>query len=413
MIRQEVWQEIQSRFRLGESKKAIARGLDLSVQTVRKALRAAQPGRYNRAKEPGGVLGDFEAFARERLPAVGYCAQSVYEELKERGYEGSYTTVKRFVRPFRGEASREATVRFETPPGKQAQVDWGQCWVEVAGRKMRVHLFVLTLGYSRRMFVKVCVDERLGTFLVCHEEAFDQLGGVPHEVLYDNPRTVVLSRDLEGRRIEWNRHFHDFARYYGFAARLCRPYRAQTKGKVESGVKYVKRFLWGKSFEAFTGLEEALSRWVAEVADQRIHGTTGRRPAQAFEEERGLLMAHQGKPRYRLQDRVVRRVARDCMVQFESNRYSVPLRFVGREVEVQRWNDRILVFFEDMLVVSHERCEGRWQRRVDPEHYHGILGHAELPSLATLHFDLGPLCGPEVEVRDLRFYERIAEGGAS
>ena len=407
MIRQEVWREVHSRFRLGESKKGIARALDLSVQTVRKVLRESEPGRYIRSKPPGGVLEGFEAFIRERLLAVGYCAQSVYEELRERGYTGSYETVKRFVRPRRQEARRQATVRFETPPGKQAQVDWGQCWLAIAGKKMRVHVFVMTLGYSRRMFVKACMDERMGAFLASHEEAFDHFGGVPHDLLYDNPKTVVLSRDVEGRRIEWNRHFHDFSRYYGFVARLCRPYRAQTKGKVESGVKYVKRFLRGKTYGTFSEMEEALSKWVAEVADRRIHGTTGRRPIEAFQEERGVLLPHQGKPRYRLQDRTVRRVARDCMVQFGQNRYSVPLRFVGMDVEVQQWNERILIFHEDMLVVSHKRCEGRWQRRVDPEHYYGIFYRQELPSLANLRFDLRE---PEVEVRDLSFYERIAEG---
>jgi hypothetical protein len=122
---------------------------------------------------------------------------------------------------------------------------------------------------------------------------------------------------------------------------------------VESGVKYVKRFLRGKSFESSVHLNQALSQWIAQVADQRIHGTTHRKPIELFQKEKDLLICHSGKPAFTIQQHAIRHVARDCMVSFEANRYSVPARFVGKQVEVQCTNDRVLVFNDDKLIVSH------------------------------------------------------------
>jgi hypothetical protein len=174
----------------------------------------------------------------------------------------------------------------------------------------------------------------------------------------------------------------------------------------------VKRFLRGKSFTCLDHLNESLLNWIINVADQRIHGTTHRKPAEMFEQERDLLISHASKPRYNLQQRAIRHVARDCMVTFETNRYSVPFRFVGKEVEVQTWKDRILIFHQDMLIVSHARCEGKYRHQIKKDHYDGIFYREDVPSVSLLHFDHGPLIKDEVEVRDLGVYERLLEGGA-
>jgi len=412
MVKHELWYEIHSRFKLKEPKKSIARSLGLSVQTVRSILGQDTPATYSRQPKKQTALAGFEDLIRKRLPAVGYCAQAIYEELRDQGYTGGYDSVKRFVKPFRDQAQSKATVRFETPPAQQAQVDWGQCWTHIAEKRVKIHLFVMTLGYSRRMFAKASLDERLTTFLRCHEEAFDHFGGVTHQIVYDNAKTVVLSRDVEGSKIQWNSAFWDFSSYYGYQPWAHRPYRAQTKGKVESGVRYVKRFFRGKVFDSFDDLNSALSRWNATVADLRIHGTTHRRPLDLFEEEQSLLLPIKGKAPYRIQERAVRYVARDCMVSFETNRYSVPLRFVGKPVEVQAWNDRILIFQDGHLIVSHPRCEGKYQLQIDKEHYYGIFYGEEMASVRMLAFDHRfSQSGEEVEVRDLSLYDRIAEGG--
>jgi hypothetical protein len=221
---------------------------------------------------------------------------------------------------------------------------------------------------------------------------------------------VVLARDFEGSRIQWNPVFWDFSSYRGFQPRVCRPYRAQTKGKVESGVKYVKRFLRGKAFESLDHLNEALMNWIVTVADERIHGTTHRRPSEMFIEEKALLLDHRQRPPYVLQDRALRHVAKDCLVSFQTNRYSVPIRFVGQSVEVQGEGERVLIYHDGKLIVTHPRCKGRYLCQTDRAHYAGIYQRAAA--------DLSPLRYPplpidlQVQIRDLGFYERLVEGGA-
>jgi hypothetical protein len=148
MVKGDLWHEIHSRRKLKESKKSIARTLQLDIKTVRKILRQKQPQVYSRARQEGRLLRPYREYVLQRLAAMDYCAQAIYEELQVRGYQGSYDIVKRFVSPLRQEAEIEATVRFETPPGQQGQADWGQCWTIIAGKRVKVHLFVLTLGYK-------------------------------------------------------------------------------------------------------------------------------------------------------------------------------------------------------------------------------------------------------------------------
>jgi hypothetical protein len=168
-------------------------------------------------------------------------AQVLLREIRQRGYGGGYTILKDWLHPQRSAAYAAAVRRFETPPGKQAQVDWGHLGdPEVDGAAHRIWGFTITLGYSRRMWAQAALDQKLGTLLRMHEGAFQEWGGVPEEILYERMRTVWLGQDERGEII-WHPVFLDFARYWGFQPRLCRPYRAQTKGKIESGVKYVRR----------------------------------------------------------------------------------------------------------------------------------------------------------------------------
>lgn len=401
MIKADLWHEIHSRFKLKEKKKSIARTIGISVQTVRKVLRQKQPKAYDRKKQESELLGPYQDYILRRLAAVGYCAQAIFEEIQARGYQGSYQTVKRFVSPLRKEAEIEATVRFETPPGRQGQADWGQCWTIIEGKRVKVHLFVLTLGFSRRMYATATVDEKMPAFLRSHEEAFGFLGGVPHEIVYDNLRSVVLGRDFEGSRFEWNPVFWDFSRYYGFRPAPHRPYRPQTKGKVESGVKYVKRFLRGKEFTSLDDLNAQLLAWIVNFADQRIHGTTHRKPAEMFLEEKDLLLPVASHRAYVIEERSTRYVPKDCLVAFQANRYSVPYRLAGKRVEVLTDGEKIKIYHAGELVSCHDRIEGTHRSSVDRSHYLGLIRAAK------------PTAAPpdDVEVRDLGVYERLAAGG--
>src|SRR5436190_20642440 len=236
--------------------------------TVRKLL--AQPESapvYGQREPQPSKLDTFKSYIEERLRAGVWNARVLLRELRQRNYSGGYTILTDWLRPQRESARVVAVRRFETPPGKQAQVDWGHVGSLLeSGEERMLWGFTMTLGYSRMMMAEAATDQKLGTLLRIHEAAFQQWGSVPEEILYDRMKTVWTGTDERGE-IVWNAVFLDFARYWGFTPRLCRPYRAQTKGKVESGVKYVRRnFLCGlqaREPSNLVDLNAELRRWVS------------------------------------------------------------------------------------------------------------------------------------------------------
>jgi len=256
--------EMVARKDRGEGIKRIARELGVDRKTVKRWLRlgAWQPRQTQRRARQ---LDRFAAFIERRGPEVGFNSAVLYRELQGLGFTGGIVQVQRRLRPQREQRkwSELATVRFETGPGEQAQVDYGQLWVWIGAQRAKVHLFVFTLGYSRRLYAHAYRHERLTSLLDGHERAFRWFGGVTLSCLYDNPRNLVLGR--REHQVLWHPQFEDLARYYGFTPRACQPYRARTKGKVESGVKYVKRnALAGRRFTSWEELNDWLERWSVE-----------------------------------------------------------------------------------------------------------------------------------------------------
>jgi transposase len=382
MIDFDLWTEVHARFRRGQGKRTMAREPGLDRQTIKRILAQERPGPYRRTVPRPSVVTPYLDYIQRRATEVDYNASRIFQELQAQDYPGGYEMVKLAVRPLRVERDRlaAATMRFETAPGRQAQVDWGTTWAQVGDAHVRVHLFVMVLGYSRRLYVECTHDQRLGTLLGCHQHAFDWYGGLTEEILYDHAKTVVLKRDWDGRVIEWRPQFWDFAQHYGFTPRLCRPYRAQTKGKVESGIKYVKRsFVKGRPFPTWETLNPTVQAWVATVADRRRHGTTFRHPAEAFGDEH--LRLHLGRPPYLLQTSLLRTVARDCLVTVDTNRDSVPVAYVGPRVEVP-WGpeETVQLYHHGTLMASHPRQRGQHQLYVEPRHYQGLRQPPVVPS---------------------------------
>lgn len=413
MVGQERWQEIHRLFREGRVPLAeISRRLDLDRKTVRRCLRRETWQPYLRPGRADTLLAPHAEWLRERAPQVQYSARILFQELRQsRGYPGSYDTVKLFVQPLRAvrRQAERALTRFETPPGLQSQIDWGIATVRLRAHPVVRHIFVLTLGYSRRSVYVPCPNETLPQFLEAHERAFAYFGGHTREHLYDRPRTVCAPTGE--RRIAWNPTFKAFAEYWGFEPRLCQPYRAQTKGKVESGVKYFKRnFLPGRTFVDDRDLDEQLAQWMAEVADLRIHGTTHERPRDRFAREQPTLIPTITQPGFRLAARVPRIVADDYLVSFETNRYSVPFPLIGQTVDVHRQDDQLQIFHRGQLIVTHAILPGQHQLRILPEHGPGAIARTarQRPSTPA---GVGPRPGyPEVEVRDLAIYEALTTG---
>jgi transposase len=343
---------------------------------------------------------------------VHYSARILFQELRtERGFRGGYDTVRNAVRPLRAEAAVASLTqcRFETGPGEQSQVDWGQARVRFNGDPVRVHVFVMTLGYSRRAWAEGYLHERMESLLSAHEHAFEHFGGRTAELLYDRMRTVVHGA-IEGKP-RWNPTFNAFAQHWGFEPRLCRAYRAKTKGKVESGVKYVKRnFLPGRSFRDLDDFNAQLAAWLADIADVRVHGTTHERPIDRFARESQALVATTSQPSFFRALRHSRVVAEDWLVAIEANRYSVPWRLIGKTVEVVRVGDHWQISHQGKVVAEHRALVGRHQLSVDPAHGPGAVARNTRSRFAST-----PTAAPasvrahEIEVRDLAVYERLLE----
>lgn len=298
MLTQEQAVEVRVRARQGEGIRAIAQAMGVSRNTVRRYLRGAPAGKRQAAPTRASKLDPFKEYLQARVEAARpewIPAVVLHREIVERGFTGGLSTVKRFLAPLKPMPAPDPVVRFETQPGRQMQADF-----VVFRRGDALSAFVATLGFSRASFVRFVTDERVDTVRRCLADAFEFFGGVPAEVLFDNARTIVIARNAYGDGLH---RFHprllDLADQYGFAPRLCRPYRAKTKGKVERFNRFLRYSFYvplaarlkqaGLALDAETANVE-VARWLREVANVREHGTTGRRPLDALHEERSHLL---------------------------------------------------------------------------------------------------------------------------
>ena len=420
MVGQEQWEVIRERHGAGVSVSSIARDLGLDRKTVRRCLNQAAWKPYQREAARPTLLAAHQAWLTRRAPQVNYSARILHQELRaQHGFTGCYELVKLAVRPLRvlSQAASLTQRRFETAPGEQAQVDWGQVRVWLGDERVRVHVFVMTLGFSRRGYAEGYLHERLDNLLSAHERAFAHFGGVCQAMLYDRMRTVTLGTaedDAGVRRARLNDTFVAFAGHWGFRIRLCQPYRAQTKGKVESGVKYVKRnFIPGRRFRDLEDFNAQLAAWQAEIADVRIHGTTHQRPIERFAEEAKALMPGPGHRSF-LQATVRERVvAEDWLVSIDANRYSVPFALIGKTVQVVREGAHWVIRHRGQVVAEHPVLVGRAQLSVKPEH-----GPGAVPRNARSRYGgssarppTPPPAERDVQVHDLAIYEQLLDDG--
>jgi hypothetical protein len=311
-------------------------------------------------------------------------------------------------------AEARATVRFETVPGRQLQIDFGERLIEIGGSRVKAFLFVATLGWSRRCHVRAFPHERQESWFDGLESAFLSFGGVPEEVLFDNARALVSEHDAGTRTVAFNPKLLAFARHWGFRPKACTPWRARTKGKTESGVGYVKKnAVAGRSFASWEALEAHLAAWERAVANARVHGTTGEAPTVRFaREEMAALAPLGGRPLFGACRTLTRRVSNDCAVEVDGNAYSVPWRLIGESVEVIVAAGQVRVRRGAGEVAVHRLAVGRRQRVVDPAHLAGVAGAAgrRVAAAAGPAGEAGPP-GSASLLRPLAEYETLAGGG--
>lgn len=401
---------------LGWGTRRIAAEIGCHRETVQRYL-AAGAWRPCRVPTRPGLLAGHAAWLDERLRRHRGNADVVRQELaSELGIMVSLRTVERAVSLMRRELAAEAlaTVRFETPPGRQMQIDFGQRRIAIEGECDKVYLFVATLGYSRRVYTAAFRHERQSAWLEGIEGAFRHFGGLPSELLLDNARALVKHHDVATHEVEFTDRLHAFARYWDVRPVACAPYRARTKGKDERGVGYVKHnAIAGRSFSSWGVLEAHLAWWMREVADTRIHGTTGEAPIARFaREEAAALRPLNGRPPFRQQRELTRRVQNDACVDIDTNHYSVPWKLIGTEVTVVVGDGRVRIHHAGLEVACHDKRFGRRERAVDRAHLHGIVPCRLDPASDSDIGAAAPLMPCDVELlRPLAEYEQVTGGG--
>lgn len=357
----------------GWSIRKVSRQLNLARQTVRKALGSAEPPRYHLSKpRPAPIMDPYGEVIRTWLaqdaqapPKQRHTGKRIYDRLvAEYGFRGAESSVRRVVARLRPKQP-EVFIPLTAAYGQQAQVDWGQAQVEIGGTPVVAHLFCLRLRASGVPFAWAAPTEKLEAFLEGHRRAFEWLGGVPAECVYDNPKTAVV-RILAGPEREEQRLFASLRAHYLFDRLFCRPGEGHEKGAVENLVGYVRRnaLVPVPAFGSWEALNAHLLAWCAGECT---------RLEDRWRQERAALRPLPAQPFSCALGRLVP-VSATSLVRVDSNRYSVPCRYVGRTLRLALFTDHLELWDADSCVAQHPRCYQRGETILVLEHY--------LPALA-------------------------------
>lgn len=371
MISYETWCRIRKHLQDGLTATQIARELSLHPQTVAKWARVEkfEPRRYSSPR--ASQLDPYKGLIVRWLDEHPLSAQQVFQRLREEGYAGGLTILKNYVRIIRPK-KKKAYLRLHFAPGESAQVDWGSYGTIAVGETRRkLSFFVYVLCHSRMAYVEFTVSQTMEHFLACHEHAFAVLG-VADNIMVDNLKSAVLRR-LVGEAPIYNPTYLDFSRHHGFKIKACNVAAGWEKGRVESGVKYVKgNFLKGLDLPDFSAINPAARIWLDETANIRIHGETGQRPIDMFVADRAALKAPNPNP-YDLSRKINQRASPQFRITLETNRYSVPAEYANQPVVVKAWPDRICIYHRDKLIARHTRSYERRRDIEDPDHPKELL----------------------------------------
>jgi transposase len=404
MISLEVWMDIKLLRQQGHSIREVARLTGLSRNTVRRALRQKSPQPFQ-APERKSKLDDFKSYVQNRFQECSLSAVRLLAEIQAMGYTGSVVTIRRFLQTLKGQkaAAKKMTVRFETPPGQQAQADWAYCgrFPDSQGNTIAVYVFVCVLSFSRLLFIEFTTSMKIETLIGCHLSAFQYFNGFPQSILYDNMKQVRLSQQ------QWNPLFLDFVDHYGIVPKTHRIRRPRTKGKVERMVDYVKdNFLNGRSFADLEDLNTQGRHWLDTTANVRLHATTKQRPIDLLAKEALTPLVDQVP--YQISHKSSRKVSSEGYVSFQGSRYSVPPEQVGKLVILEQGEEKIIIRCADLIIAEHSPATEKGQTVAQPEHIEQMwklsLGR-EIPKSKQWQVSFRQ----EVEQTDLRRYEEVSQ----
>ena len=392
----------------GKGIREISRIMGLSRNTVRKHVRNNYEIKTAPRESKESKLDAFKEVIENWICDEGLLnCQVMLDRLKNMGYTGGYSILKDFVRPLRPPKKQKATIRYETKPGEQAQIDWGICEYEDSnGQRRKIPVFVMVLGHSRSIYIEFTRRCDIHSFLRCFVHAIEHFGGVPRIALTDRMKTVILGTN-DDRSPLWHPLFQDFALSIGLTPKVCKARRPQTKGKVERAVRFVKENFWpGRVFSDMADLNRQAVAWCLR-ADERIHGTTGERPCDLLKQENLLPLPSPDRLAKFLREE--RKVSMDGFVSFDGVKYGVPWQYSGRMVTVRQLAHVIEIWSEGTRIATHEKSN----------RHHGLVRlKGQYAGLAAANGATAPapiakqLKVEHVDHRPLSIYEQIAEVGA-
>ena len=408
----------------GEPKQKIAERVGVCRQTVYNHIHQENLERKPR-KARASKLDPYKSYIDGQLEEYDLPATVLLKRVKERGYTGSITILRDYVRQVKAEKVRDVTRRFETSPGHQAQVDWGECGhIVVDGVRKKLYVLVVVLGFSRMMFARFTTSMRQPVLLQCLREAFGELG-IPSELLVDNMKTAVDLHTADG--VRFNRTFLDFCDHHGVMPKAAPPYWARAKGKVERGVAYIKHsFLEGLTFCDLADLNAQLQVWLDGTANVRVHGTTGERPIDRYTREQPHMRPLAAVPVYDTRSEELRQVMRDSHVRYQGVSYSVDPMAVGKTVRIRPSGecigDVLEVYLGNQCVGRHELAP-RYRGRVTHSEHERMIRQAakkptrqrprRQPQFVQRTSDASLPVAPVVQERPLGEYEAFCSGGGA
>ena len=360
-MRQDVLNEITIFLRGGEkdimSKAAMARIMNCDPRTVKRYLNGYNE-KATRKVVKASKLDNFKGIIISKLE-LGCTSMAIFKFIQKEGYDGSYSLVADFVQKNRKEQLKKATIRYETAPGLQAQVDWKENLKMVSknGEIFEVNIFLMVLGYSRMKFVKLTSDKTQKTLFNCMNEAFKYFEGIPKEILFDNMSTVVDRANSRIGSVKLNTRFLQYSKDIGFTPITCMVYRPQTKGKVEALAKLVDRLkVYNHEFEDYEELEKIVKLFMQEINNEISQGTN-MKPFEKFKKETKYLLPlpNQDILRNYITSPKEYKVSKESMITYKGQKYSVPTNLIGNSVSVKETEEYIHIYYTTNLIAKHKK----------------------------------------------------------
>ncbi|MDH5573605.1 MAG: IS21 family transposase [Gammaproteobacteria bacterium] len=368
MIGIAMYTTILTLYKQGMSQRKIAKTINTHRSTVNKIIKKYESSKievpipYQRSSLTGSWHEEIIDLMSKRLSTV-----RIYEQLQDNGYGASYSSLSRYIR--KHNIKQNTCIRFHTEAGQEAQVDFGDIGrrLDDKGKLRKSYVFNMRLSYSRFDYYEVVFDQRVETWTQCHINAFRYFGGVPKVIKLDNLKAGVLNANFY--EPIYQKEYKRMADHYGCLLSACRPYQPQEKGKVESGIKYVKNnFFAGREFVSNAEMNQQLGNWLVR-ANNRIHGTTKVKPAELFADKELVCLFKLPSAEFNISSWHSRMVAKDCHISLENNYYSVPSKYVAKEVAISLTPKIVKIYSGESLIATHARAKGVGIFTTNTNHY--------------------------------------------